>query len=215
MSRRTTERPTSTARRVLIVGICLFNIHWLFKNTRVLELTGYVVADKGSSNQTRPIFDSVDKHVDRVVAGPYTIPPTADTSIRTYLEKITAGDNQSLAVCTPTSQLRLVLVQKEQDENSTKRWILETFDEHGQRKNIGGDEFYISYLDHTEYTPSDFINNPPHPLSASARPSAVAIATDNQDGTHSLDFIRPLMTANQLGGALFGFCHWRQLTFAS
>ncbi len=114
-------------------------------------------------------------------------------------EAVMDGDSDSsspLSKCSPTSQMQIYtqgypeahtesesMSVSQQDgiihmnyTNSNFTWILKTLDEEGNEKSIGGDEFFISYRDQIAVGMSD---------------TAVAMITDNLDGTYKLDFVGP------------------------
>lgn len=72
-----------------------------------------------------------------------------------------------LASCSVTSQVRVV--QKD------PLWILESIDAEGNRKTVGGDEFYVTYRDDSVTKADDF--------------TTAAFVNDLRDGTYSLDFV--------------------------
>lgn len=137
----------------------------------------------------------------------YTIPSEPDLSIGRSLRSIiyntkyinTANQSSPISTCSPTSQIRITVFQhgndrKEKDNNLTipkldnmilnTTWIIEALDEQGNRKTVGGDEFFIRYIDYIK--PVRTPKSHPH--------QATAIVVDNQDGTYTLDFVdEPLL----------------------
>ena len=128
------------------------------------------------------------------------VPNTPDTSIGVELNSIIAGGNNveqsPLSLCSPTSQINVVSIMATRDEsdeppqqqesnntsfsninNTTSIWILETIDEHGARKDVGGDEFVVNY---NYYHPGD---------KSKIAYTARAMTTDNHDGTYMLEFV--------------------------
>jgi hypothetical protein len=77
--------------------------------------------------------------------------------------------------CAPTTQIQLQIF-------NASIWILQSLDEQGNKKTVGGDEFYISYRDY---------GNPD--WSGGGDATAVAIQTDLGDGRYLLDFVKPPM----------------------
>lgn len=129
---------------------------------------------------------------------------TIGEKIRSIIPKPELGDNDSsaasyspLTACCPTSQIRISSIihvgDNREDFNSnsisnkqSSAWIVEALDEDGNRKTVGGDEFYITFLH----------SNAPLPPSG---PTAIAIPIDYGDGTYLLDFVEPSLG----GGAKF------------
>jgi hypothetical protein len=69
--------------------------------------------------------------------------------------------------------------------------ILQSLDENGNAQTQGGDEFVIIYIDEINIDAQKKIDlHNPYEL----EPTAYAIASDNLDGTYTLDFVRPPMT---------------------
>jgi hypothetical protein len=111
------------------------------------------------------------------------LPPHPDLSVTRELQKViqnspSGGLNNPLLNCSATSQVRISSIQESETGND-HYWMLESLDGTGQKKTIGGDEFYISYLDEA------YMNT----NSSSHHPTAVAFVRDQQDGTYRLDFV--------------------------
>ena len=165
----------------------------------------------------RPHDSVIDAAVpETMTIATYSIPSMPDVNISSHLRQVlhtnstSESDGDSLSFtfqsCPPTSQLRIIL-QKEthnnNNNNSTSKsqwkWILQSLDEQGQPKTVGGDEFYISYLDYAEANTKipTHQQNVYQPLTPNSQSSAVAIATDQHDGAYGLDFVRPPMEKQQ------------------
>jgi hypothetical protein len=71
-----------------------------------------------------------------------------------------------LALCNPTAQVEISFTQP--------HWTLATFDKHGNKKNVGGDEFYIVYHDITWKR---------------GAAAVIALIQDHENGTYTLDFV--------------------------
>ena len=89
-----------------------------------------------------------------------------------YLSRLRNG------TCPPTMQMRI-------DMTETGEWILASLDEHGIRKTLGGDEYYISYH-HNKENDIDMKNLSAQ--EAEAPITAVAYSIDQRDGTYLLKF---------------------------
>lgn len=70
--------------------------------------------------------------------------------------------------CKITSQVRLIA--------ASPKWILQSIDESGNDKSMGGDEFYVTYTDSSIEGETD-------------RPTAVALVEDLHNGQYELDFL--------------------------
>lgn len=105
-------------------------------------------------------------------------------SIRRQLDDIIVLQSKEISPlknCSPTAQVKIII--SKQDE-----WILQTFDDSGQAKHIGGDEFYITYTDGLgDANNTEYENIPP---------TCVAIIQDKNDGTYSLKFSTTPMNPN-------------------
>ena len=82
--------------------------------------------------------------------------------------------------CSPTSQVRLITTTLK----NVRKWTMQSLDQNGKEKTVGGDEFYITfhsdlYYYHNEKAPD---MNADHPL-------AVGKVEDMGDGTYDIDFI--------------------------
>ena len=111
------------------------------------------------------------------------IPNQTDTTMtrvnRWRAAMIASNVSSPLEHCAPTTQLQLQLHYNDSSHDSMMVWILQSLDEQGQQKSVGGDEFYISYRDHDHTGGGDA--------------TAVAIPTDLGDGRYLLDFATPPM----------------------
>jgi len=133
------------------------------------------------------------------------VPEIPDLSIGEMLRDIIPDANHTfpLSFCSPTSQLKIIITTTtrthgngtENDKNMRHRnesisyfqkWNVETYDEYGKRKTIGGDEFQVSFLHDGIPKNKDMI----------FKPSAIAIPTDNNDGTYTLDFVTPSLSSD-------------------
>ena len=81
---------------------------------------------------------------------------------------VTTNDT-TYSSCLVTSQVQLVPHER--------HWILSSFDIHGTPKNIGGDEYYVTYKDDSMID------------SARNSPTAVAMVQDFQNGSYKLQFV--------------------------
>lgn len=77
----------------------------------------------------------------------------------------------SMNACPLTSQVRLVVSRRD-----NQHWIIESLDVNGNRKTMGGDEYYVTYTDDAATT-------------TSTGPTAVAFVRDLGDGTYELRFV--------------------------
>lgn len=71
--------------------------------------------------------------------------------------------------CRATSQLELII------PNDNSQWIIQSIDSSGNKKTVGGDEMYITYVDKNFESHIDA--------------TAVAHVKDNEDGTYGLEFV--------------------------
>jgi len=144
---------------------------------------------------------------DHEIISLYTVPDSPDLSIGADLRSMIRADetkissshaiekldtkaveNNPLRKCSPTSQVRISKYNTDyKSTNSSlfsntnnRPWIIEALDEHGNKKSVGGDEFYITYTD-----------NKRSMCKNERVPTAVARYNDNEDGTYVLDFIAP------------------------
>lgn len=107
------------------------------------------------------------------------LPPLPDTSIEEGLKHVIPDEIESpLKHCKPTSQVQIIL------HTTVGKWILQSLDQGGNFKNVGGDEFYITFRASSSSSRDDNSRG-------DAYPSGVANILDRQDGTYELDFIAP------------------------
>jgi hypothetical protein len=77
--------------------------------------------------------------------------------------------------CLPTEAVELEIV-------ADQKWTIRTVDGNGRYKNVGGDEFYMVYIEHGQE---------PLTVNQTVIPSAVALVDDHNDGRYSLGFVTP------------------------
>lgn len=92
----------------------------------------------------------------------YLVPPQSSEVPRQRVYTSIGGDSQeSLALL-------------------TNKWILQSTDEFGSEKTVGGDEFYVTYTDNNKNHRGIFKSN---------KHTDVALVKDLEDGTYDLDFV--------------------------
>ena len=123
------------------------------------------------------------------------VPQEPDKSAQHEVKDVTMGAPQSTDI---TCQVCF-----QNDESSPSTWSMISYDSTGQRKIKGGDEFYIRYEEFVDIGRND--NNCPEAVEDCKEKGvnqtlilqAVAVITDNNDGSYSLDFIQtPISHAN-------------------
>lgn len=133
-----------------------------------------------------------------------------DMRIRPFLEKtifqtnIEGNPSQEFKIqrpdgsaCSPTSQVQIIHNKYHSDEEgggggNVTQIILQSFDENGNAQTQGGDEFVIIYIDESDIQAQRKSIDLHKPYNL--QPTAYAMASDNLDGTYTLDFVRPPMT---------------------
>ena len=85
-----------------------------------------------------------------------------------YLSRMRPSNTTRAPECPPTCQLRL----------DTTTWVVTSLDCDGKSKQIGGDEYYITYRS----------NGGGDSIPKSTTPTAVSRTKDREDGTYQLDF---------------------------
>jgi hypothetical protein len=98
-------------------------------------------------------------------------PQQPDETIEAFIQYQIVMDSSistfhPLSNCSATCQVKVVATNEQ-------FWTLYTYDCRGDRKTIGGDEFYVTYHDGTQYA------------------TAAAIIRDNHDGSYVLSFVTP------------------------
>jgi hypothetical protein len=134
-----------------------------------------------SSSSKRMNTDLKTKHDSTVI----TVPVKPMKFITTKLENsiiLQRHERSPLENCSPTAQIRIHMLND--------RWILQTLDESGLEKHIGGDEFYITYTDALGNNIDDAKDAEEVP------PTSVAIIEDRKDGTYILKFSTTPMNPN-------------------
>ena len=110
------------------------------------------------------------------------LPAPPDTSLVPRLREIIPDHSESpFRDCPATAQVKLTV-----DSHDNRKWMLQTLDQEGNPKGIGGDEFYVSFRDHRnrDVSPEERMH-----------PSAVANILDRHDGTYELEFVAPPLTS--------------------
>lgn len=113
-------------------------------------------------------------------------PPVPDRSINTILHKQMSNASYAkvFSSCSATCQFQVI------PKCPPSHWELQTLDEHGSPKDIGGDEFYTTFTDERRYNNQQYSLNefPTQPF------TAAAWSTDLQNGRYRLDFQAPPFT---------------------
>ena len=157
-------------------------------------MTHYKMRKIGSVLRTQQYVqsDKIEKREIICSCAKYQIP--LYTSIGVELNSIIGNMEQSpLSLCSSTSQINVISMEtregsdeprQQQESNNTSFfshinnttfssiWILETLDEHGAKKVVGGDEFVVNY---NYYHPGD---------KSKIAYTARTMTTDNHDGTY-------------------------------
>jgi hypothetical protein len=111
------------------------------------------------------------------------VPPEPDPSCKhkvlAAIENVVPLNESRFVRCPVTSQVQISTPKNEQDESSSS-WILQSLDEYGNPKSEGGDEYYITWTD--ENAVPDVKSNITHA-------TLVARALDQKDGSYVLDFV--------------------------
>eukprot|EP00934_Nitzschia_sp_Nitz4_P005764 Nitzschia sp. Nitz4//scaffold22_size323478//52257//53597//NITZ4_000506-RA/size323478-processed-gene-0.447-mRNA-1//-1//CDS//3329542932//5754//frame0 len=109
----------------------------------------------------------------------FLVPSEANETIPHIILPAFGNDtDHPLRNCSATTQIRIY-----HSPGTNDTWILQALDSNGKPKTIGGDEFYISYLDYED---------PAYSTQARRKePTAVAAPQDLGDGTYSLKFFVP------------------------
>jgi hypothetical protein len=117
-------------------------------------------------------FHSPPQHV-------FWIPEKPDATGLARLRYSASKSNKDspLEHCSPTAQVQLQIYNQ-------SLWILQSLDEDGNQKTIGGDEFYITYKDYGN----------PKWFRLDTDITGVALQTDLGNGRYLLDFGQPPMT---------------------
>ncbi len=94
------------------------------------------------------------------------------------------GESSPLENCAPTAQIKLY----QMIVNGSTSWFIQTYDQYGSEKTVGGDEFYIDYTDeHPKHKQKKGVNG-------DTGPDAVAFVRDLKNGTYYLDFVSTPMS---------------------
>lgn len=130
--------------------------------------------EKSNANPT-PLLTTNGKSVTSILIPPN---PSLVPKQRVYTgigidSKEKEDSMEFLRDCKITSQVRLIA--------SSPRWIIQSMDEHGVDKFVGGDEFYITYTDSSRSRETS---------------TAVAHVTDLKNGRYELDFVTTPMDPN-------------------
>ena len=91
--------------------------------------------------------------------------------------------NNTYRHCSPTGRIEI----KQQELPSSSRWILQTFDQQGSPKDVGGDEFYVTFTNrNSNRTTVDRVTK-----KVTRHPNYVATVTDLGTGSYMLEFFSP------------------------
>jgi hypothetical protein len=166
---------------LVLVGICLLykvnvkSVRLQFNKLYANEI--HVKPNTTTEDDARDDEDGPcsDYHVQ---AEPILLPPSPDASLidrlRESMGNVTFEHNFSH--CLPTSQVQLI--------PKCPFWELQTLDNYGNKKMVGGDEFYITYTDKPLHQNNINDTRPLH-----TKPfTAAAFVTDFNNGRYQLDF---------------------------
>ena len=109
---------------------------------------------------------------------------TCKGKVLSAIENVVPFNESQFAKCPITSQVKIIVPS--QNETSSK-WILQSLDEHGNPKSVGGDEYYITWTDNTAV---------PDPKFNITHATLIARAWDQNDGSYVLDFATSPMNPN-------------------
>lgn len=186
------------------VDILLKDDGWVsfFKKDMLTVMTDAAVVPK----EVKPSGNDADDDVNPLQQNEILsllIPPKPDFIPNQNVHKAIATSNGTTTTpliykgksCNITSQVRLHVVNKRNNAANTsivQQWTLETMDEHGNTKHVGGDEFYVTYHHNSFLYRDDTV-----PESSPDHPTATATVKDMGDGTYHLQFVSsPMATAN-------------------
>ena len=113
----------------------------------------------------------------------FVVPQLLSQDISKYVtQQIVVNDTSDfdpLENCSVTSQVRI----HQQNEMS---WLLQSIDNDGNEKKVGGDEFYVQYSEYVDALPkSAYQGMKPH----GSNVTAAAHVKDRKDGTYLLEFV--------------------------
>lgn len=136
------------------------------------------IADIGNTTYVLPNSGDPDPIPVKRVMAAFPQPKESDPGWKIIFE----GNNTG---CEITSQIvitRRDLMGAEPAVDSKKWWMLSTFDQHGSRKTIGGDEIYVTYTANGQEVPT-----------------AIALVTDLRNGDYQLEFVSsPILPASTI-----------------
>ena len=111
--------------------------------------------------------------------------PACHDKVLSAIENVVSYNESRFAQCPITSQVQISVQNNDNDESSTV-WLLQSRDNQGSPKAVGGDEYYITWTNENAVPDA---NNITHA-------TLVARAQDQNDGTYILDFATSPMDPN-------------------
>lgn len=109
---------------------------------------------------------------------------TCKSKVLSAIENVMPFNESRFVTCPITSQVQIIVPNQNE---TTSKWILQSLDEDGNPKSVGGDEYYITWTDDTAV---------PDPKINMTHATLIARALDQSDGTYILDFATSPMDPN-------------------
>mmetsp|Transcript_3887 Transcript_3887/g.5937 ORF Transcript_3887/g.5937 Transcript_3887/m.5937 type:complete len:361 (+) Transcript_3887:48-1130(+) len=154
---------------------CASLIFW-YQMAQVHQLHQEIIIKKEENDG-----DGID--VQKIMMIPQQPDPSPKTKILHSMNN--TGDFFDSINCMPTSQVLMNTI-----ETKENKWIMQALDEKGNKKAVGGDEFYVEFFSHAySYTDKTY------PQKSADHPLAVGKIKDMNDGTYEVEFISSPMAA--------------------
>ena len=174
------KNPTSIDVKSKPLPIASSNINSMMLETSLMQ---------EMNNVQNPTIDGKSKSLP--LASPNINATILETSL---MQEMNLGENSSpespLQNCPVTTNVQITMIHHDLDrgEGDGSRWILQALTKNGEKKSVGGDEFYVTYTDDNAVFANSTARGESGKDEKELDPTAVAIITDIQDGTYALRF---------------------------
>lgn len=181
---------------LIVVCYSIVEITWINGTTPPAPLPSSSSLTLSSADRLgRTVVDD-DDTADSIIRLRVPSDPSEVASV--WRQLFNASDSHSpLKTCTPTCQLEVRRISPDsdrprhnQEQPHHSSWLLQSLDEHGRRKDVGGDEYYVAFYDNQFLRPTDSSNfsNGNHDQQYYGMATHVANMEDLGNGQYSLIF---------------------------
>ena len=174
---------------MIMYGILVMIVNWNYSKIH-FEPQPRQKSNKITSIKNPSTTSSIDgKSKSLPIASPNINATMLEISL---MQEMNLGENSSpespLQNCTVTTNVQITMIHHDRGQEDESKWILHALTKKGEKKSVGGDEFYVTYTDDNAVFANSTTRSESGKDEKELDPTAVAIITDLQDGTYALRF---------------------------